>query len=110
MYANAQFHSSIWTIFPFPISESTELRKDLAASMHLMCTFYENVHETISSRLTGTHGNPETKGTHAYNLRKARMTLFSKLSLILNNLKTNSAFSKFQIRVGGRFPSEEYEA
>ena len=75
-----------------------------------MCAYYENVHETVSSRISGTAGNPKIKGTHAYNLEKARLTLFSKLAVILNNLHTNSAFSKFQIRVGGRFPHEEYEA
>jgi hypothetical protein len=28
---------------------------------------------------------------------------------LLNEMRTNSAFSKFQVRVGGRFPKEEYE-
>ncbi|KAK5171787.1 uncharacterized protein LTR77_003423 [Saxophila tyrrhenica] len=101
--------SYIWTIFPFPISESTELRKDLAASLNLMCIFYENVHETVRSRVTGKAGSITKKGTHAYNLEKARTTIFSKLVFVLENLKTNSAFSSFQLRVGGRFPHEEYE-
>ena len=75
-----------------------------------MCNFYENVHETVGARISGIGGNSRTKGTHAYNLEKARLTIFSKLVLVLNNLKTNAAFTKFQIRIGGRFPVEEYEA
>jgi hypothetical protein len=37
------------------------------------------------------------------------VTVFGKLLLLLNEMRTNSAFSKFQVRVGGRFPKEEYE-
>ena len=99
----------IWTIFPYPVSESTELRKDLGASLYLLSNFYSIVHETVRARVTGTDGNARTKGSHAYNLEKARGAVFSKSMLLLNNLATTAEFSRFQIRVGGRFPREEYE-
>ncbi|KAK0315294.1 hypothetical protein LTR82_012621 [Friedmanniomyces endolithicus] len=99
----------IWTIFPFPISESTELRKDIGASLYLLSNFYSIVHETVRARITGTDGDVKVMGTHAYHLEKARDAVFSKSMLLLNNLKTNSQFSKFQLRVGGRFPAAEYE-
>ena len=99
----------IWTIFPFPVSESTELRKDLAVSLNLMSAFYENVHETVHARVTGRGGDVSTKGSHAYNLDKARTTIFSKLIFVISTLNTNSAFSRFQLVVGGRFPHEKYE-
>jgi hypothetical protein len=99
----------IWTIFPYPISESTELRKDLGASLYLMANFYSVLHETVKSRLQGNAGHPETKGTRAYHLEKARVKVFTKLVLLTTTLKANSAFSKFQITLGGQFPREEYE-
>ncbi|KAK5111110.1 hypothetical protein LTR62_005309 [Meristemomyces frigidus] len=99
----------IWTIFPFPVSESTELRKDLGASLYLLSNFYSIVHETVRSRVSGKDGNAKTKGTHAFYLEKARDAVFSKSVFLLNNLNTNAQFSKFQLRVGGRFPREEYE-
>ena len=95
--------------FPYPISESSLLRKDLGASLYLLSNFYSIVHETVQSRVKGTDGDALVKGTHAYNLEKARNTVFSKLLLLLTNLKTNAEFSKFQLRVGGRFPRENYE-
>jgi hypothetical protein len=52
----------IWTIFPFPISESTELRKDLAISLQLMSAYYENVHQTVQSRVKGQAGSKEKRG------------------------------------------------
>ena len=100
---------SIWTVFPFPISESTELRKDVSASLYLICSFYSILHQTIRYRITDEGGDQTKKGTHAYNLEKARMAVFSKLITVLGNLRTNSAFSKFQLRVGGRFPQKEYD-
>lgn len=103
------FVAYVWTVFPFPVSESSELRKDLGASIYLLSNFYSVVHETMAARVKGTDGDARVKGTHAYNLDKARNAVFSKLMLLLNNLKTNAAFSKLQLRVGGRFPREEYE-
>ncbi|KAK3069551.1 hypothetical protein LTR53_012019 [Teratosphaeriaceae sp. CCFEE 6253] len=99
----------IWTIFPFPISESTELRKDLGASLYLLSNFYSIVHETIRARVNGTDGDQKVAGTHAHNLDKARDAVFAKSMMLLNNLKMNSQFSKFQLRLGGRFPAAEYE-
>ncbi len=118
----------IWTVFPFPISESTELRKDLATSLHLMGAYYENVHQGVRAKVSGRGGSREKKGkanhafsgpqasadspgtgTAAYALEKARMNIFSKLTFIIQTLKTNSGFSKFQVRIGGRFPREEYD-
>lgn len=99
-----------WTIFPYPISESTELRKDLGASLYLMANFYSVVHETVQTHIfQHGGGDPNTKGTRAYHLNKARTAVFSKLILLVTNLRMNSAFSKFQVSLGGRFPREEYE-
>ena len=67
------------------------------------------VHETVKIRAANTGGDENIKGTHAYNLAKVRTVTFSKLLLLISNLKMNSAFSKFQLRLGGAFPREEYE-
>ncbi|GAB7358451.1 hypothetical protein MBLNU230_g2515t2 [Neophaeotheca triangularis] len=100
----------VWTIFPYPISESTELRKDVGASLYMLANLYSIVHETVQARVRGMDGAPSFKGTHAYQLEKARSKVFSKLLPLIQEMKTNSQFSIFQLRVGGRFPKEEYEA
>lgn len=99
----------IWTIFPYPVSESTELRKDLGASMYLMGLYYHLGHETTKSAIRDLGGDARVRGTHANHLDAARRTVFSKLVFLLNTLSTNSAFSRYQIPIGGRFPREEYE-
>jgi hypothetical protein len=52
----------IWTVFPYPISESSELRKDLAVALNLMGAYYENSHETIQARVMGRAGRKDQKG------------------------------------------------
>lgn len=107
--AGGLFVAWIWTIFPYPISESSELRKDLGASLYMLANFSSLVHEIVQSRVKGVEGDVRKKGTHGYNLEKARLTVFGKVLSLLNDIRMNSAFSKFQVRVGGKFPREEYE-
>ncbi|KAI7312325.1 hypothetical protein KC315_g12015 [Hortaea werneckii] len=104
------FVAFIWTVFPFPISESSELRKDLGASLYLLSNYYAVTHEAVQARVKGIEGDAAVKGTHAYHLEKASNAVFSKLLLLLTHLKQNKEFSKFQLQVGGRFPREHYEA
>ena len=103
------FVAWIFTIWPYPVTESSELRKDLGASLYMLANFMSIVHEIIISRIEGTDGDVDTKGTHAYNLEKARLAVFGKLLSLVNDMRTNSAFSKFQMALGGQFPREEYE-
>lgn len=107
--AGGLFVAWIWTIFPYPISESSELRKDLGASLYMLANLTSLIHEVVQSRVKGVEGDVRRKGTHAYNLEKARTTVFGKLVALLTNMRANSAFSQFQVRVGGKFPKEEYE-
>lgn len=72
-----------WVLFPYPITENAELRKDLGASLYMLANFYSIVHETVRSRVQGTEGNQKVKGTHAYHLEKARNTVFTKLMVLI---------------------------
>lgn len=69
---------------------------------------YSVVHETVKSRVRHEDGDENVKGTRAYHLEKARTKVFIKLLTLLTNLQQNSGFSKFQLRVGGRFPHDVY--
>lgn len=88
----------IWTIFPYPVSESTELRKDLGGSLYLLANMYSVVHETVTSRVRKVDGDENVKGTRAYHLEKARRAVFIKLLTLITTLEQNSSFSKFQLR------------
>ncbi|KAF2716485.1 hypothetical protein K431DRAFT_316508 [Polychaeton citri CBS 116435] len=107
--AGGLFVAYIWTIFPYPISEGTEMRKDLGAAVYLLANFYAITHETVQSRIKGTDGALAHKTTHVDHLDKARMAAFSKIIALLNQVKENFGFSRFQVRVGGKFPHDQYK-
>lgn len=68
----------IWTVFPYPISEHSELRKDLGASAFLLANLFSNVHETIRSRVAGRYDKVEIKDLmHTTSTRHERRSLSS---------------------------------
>ncbi|KAI8625652.1 hypothetical protein F5Y19DRAFT_262256 [Xylariaceae sp. FL1651] len=98
-----------WTIFPSPVTERTWLRRDLAATLYLLANYFSVINETLKSKLHGTGGDRNIKGTPAYHLAKHRLRLFSKLMLLLPALKQHADFQRWEPTIGGRFPREIYE-
>ncbi|KAH9886131.1 hypothetical protein F4778DRAFT_774114 [Xylariomycetidae sp. FL2044] len=99
----------IWTIFPWPVTERTWLRRDLSATMCLLANYFSVINEILKSRLRGTGGDPTIKGTPAHHLAKHRYRLFGKLTLLLPSLKLHADFQRWEPTIGGRFPREIYE-
>jgi hypothetical protein len=98
----------IWTIFPYPITEHSALRQDLGRAIYLLANFYSIVHETVHSRIRRDEGDLEDEQSPGYKLQKARMKVFSKMSLVITSLKQHLQFLKWEIPVGGKFPKKQY--
>ncbi|KAI1432726.1 hypothetical protein GGR50DRAFT_672751 [Xylaria sp. CBS 124048] len=98
-----------WTIFPSPLSERTSLRRDLAATLHLLANYFSVIHETLKNKHTGTGGDHNLKGTPAYRLAKHRLRLFDKLMLLLPSLQQHLDFQRWEPAIGGKFPRAPYE-
>ncbi|KAH0262671.1 hypothetical protein KCU91_g13251, partial [Aureobasidium melanogenum] len=106
------FVAWVWTVFPYPISEHSELRRNLGSSLYLLANYYSVVVETVKFRVRGDFQelaafdeghNPAKK------LEKIRQTVFSKSVLVLQGLRTHSAFIKYDVPIGGRFPRQNYD-
>lgn len=100
----------IWTFFPYPISEHSVLRQSLGASLYLLANYYSIIHETISGRMRGDEGHYVLKSSAGRKLEKARHKVFSKQMLMLAGLRTYSGFLKWEVPVGGRFPTKQYNS
>jgi hypothetical protein len=97
----------IWTYFPYPITTHSTLRKDLGATLYLIANFYSAVHSTIDMRLhMGVKDRPGDKSSPFYPVEKARRKLFQKCLIMLNSLRDQSNFAKFDPNFGGPFPKE----
>lgn len=99
----------LWTIFPYPVSEHAELRRSLGSSLYLLANYYSVMHETVRARIRGIEDDPTIKGSVSQRLEKARRTIFSKCNLLLSGMRTRTAFIKFDIPLGGKFPKKKYE-
>ncbi|RMZ12781.1 hypothetical protein D0862_02544 [Hortaea werneckii] len=104
------FLAWIWTIFPYPITEHSQLRQGLGRSLYLLANYYSVVHESVRTRLRGGEGDITLKDSPGYQLDKARQKVYSKSSTVLTGLRTQASFVKFDIPIGGKFPRERYQA
>ncbi|KAI7524272.1 hypothetical protein KC316_g18756 [Hortaea werneckii] len=104
------FLAWIWTVFPYPITEHSQLRQGLGRSLYLLANYYSGVHESVRMRLRGGEGDITLKDSPGYKLDKARQKVYSKCSTVLTGLRTQASFVKFDIPIGGKFPRERYQA
>jgi hypothetical protein len=107
--AAGTFVSFIWTIFPFPISDRSWLRRDLGSTLYLLANYYSVVHSTVRSRVSDTEGKEESETSPGRQLEKARYKIFSKLMMILPSLKQHADWQKWEFTIGGKFPRETYD-
>jgi hypothetical protein len=99
----------IWTIFPYPITEHSILRTTMAGGLFILAQYYSVVHETISVRIRQVEGDDSQKDTPGYVLQKHRNQMFSKLVLSIQNLKIYREYIDWEIPIGGRFPTKQYD-
>lgn len=103
------FVAWIFTIFPYPITEHSRLRKNLGSSFYLLANYYSVAHETLKVRLSGKQGDIASKRSPGRRLDKARHKIYTKCNILLSDLRAQSVFVKYDIPVGGKFPAEQYE-
>lgn len=96
------FSAFVWTVFPYPITEATELRKDLGSSMYLMGLYHHLAHESIQGAIESSSSSDNLKDTPSARLQETRNTVLMKLVTMSSQLNANASFSKFQLSVGGR--------
>ncbi|KAL2075689.1 hypothetical protein VTL71DRAFT_632 [Oculimacula yallundae] len=100
----------IWTIFPYPLSDRSWLRKDLGSTLYLLANYYSVVHSTIGARMHGTEGDIALKNSPGKRLEKARHKIFGKLMMLIPSLKQHADWQKWELSIGGKFPRKSYDA
>jgi hypothetical protein len=99
-----------WTVFPYPITEHSALRQQLGSALYLSANYYSIMHEQVLARIRGDAGDEENdKASPAYMLSKAQNKVFAKQMLTLQAMRMHSGFVKFELPLGGKFPTKEYE-
>jgi hypothetical protein len=104
------FIAFIFTIFPFPVSEGSELRRDLGVSLFTLASHYSLVQETVAAQVSGTYGDLSVKTSPGRKLERARVKLMSKHMLLIQTMREQSDFTKWQIPLDAPFPKATYDA
>ncbi|KAH6680428.1 hypothetical protein B0J14DRAFT_470440 [Halenospora varia] len=107
--AGGSFVAFIWTIFPYPISDRSWLRRDLGSTLYLLANYHAIVHSTVGARMHGTEGDMDLKSSPGRRLEKVRHKVFGKLLMLLPSLEQHANWEKWELSIGGKFPRESYE-
>lgn len=95
-----------WTIFPYPLSEHTALRQDLASTLYYLASHHSIVAKTVSNRARGLEPHMATR--NQTELARARLKSFTKLQFLFTHLRQHLRFMKYQVILGGKFPTAQY--
>ena|ERR1700742_4250415 len=78
--------------------------------MYLLANYYSIVHELANARIRGDDDDPDPddKTSPGYRLEKARIKVFSKLTMSITALRAYAGFQKWEVPIGGKFPEAEY--
>ncbi|KAK5203043.1 hypothetical protein LTR41_011230 [Exophiala xenobiotica] len=95
----------VWTVFPYPLSSSSQARKVLGRSLFVLANFYSCVHTTIELWIVRPSGDVQEVSR---SLGAAKDRLFAEEMQLITALRMHSRFSKFDPPLGGKFPTESY--
>ena len=104
------FVAYLWTMFPYPISEHAELRREVAATMGVLARYYSMVRETVQLRTRDGEGNLAHKTSPGYVLEKTRNRTFAQMQMLLTHLHEVNSFTPWQLNIGGAFSHDTYVA
>ncbi|KAK4198060.1 hypothetical protein QBC40DRAFT_96830 [Triangularia verruculosa] len=98
-----------WTIFPFPLTDRTWLRRDLSATLYLVANYFGVISSTLRSNLDDTAGDVDIPGTPAHRLRKVGRKIFGKVMMLVPSMMQHSEWQRWEPTIGGKFPREAYD-
>jgi Fusaric acid resistance protein-like/Aromatic acid exporter family member 2 len=104
------FVAFFWTYIPYPITTHGTLRRELGSTLYLLGNYYSCVHTTAHMRLQdGLNYDESKKNSPMARLAKARMKVFTKLVILLGELRESSNLTRFEPTFGGKFPKQTYD-
>ncbi|KAJ4857298.1 fusaric acid resistance protein-like domain-containing protein [Trichoderma breve] len=81
-----------WTIFPYPLSEHSELRENTAKTMYGLACYYMCIQQTVLAHLHGNFGDIKDKTSPGFHLQAARRRIFHKYQALNTSTKTGYQF------------------
>jgi hypothetical protein len=99
----------IWTVFPYPITQRSQLRKDLGASIYILAKYYACVHAGVVARYQRTEGDSNSPTSLGNLLAKSERQIATEELGLLGTLAAQAEFTTWELKVGGKFPRKKFE-
>lgn len=96
----------VWTVFPYPISARSRIRKMLGRSLFALANFYSYMHATINIWIDEAQNKDQSL---PHSLEETKDKLFVEQMSLLTTLQTHSYFTIYEPAVGGKFPKSTYD-
>ncbi|RDW71622.1 hypothetical protein BP6252_08185 [Coleophoma cylindrospora] len=100
------FVALFWTVFPYPISARSKLRKILGSSLFVLANFYSCMHTTVNVWIG--HVSQEEQ-PDIQKLEVARKSLFSQEMSLITALRMHINFTRYEPTLGGQFPRATHD-
>jgi hypothetical protein len=107
--AGGCFVAFIWTIFPFPLTDRTWLRRELSAALYHLASQFAIISSAIKFNVRGDAGDITKPGTPAHLLYKADSRTSTTTAMLLVSSTQHADWEKWEPTIGGKFPRETYE-
>ena len=85
------------------------MRKNVGSTLYLLAKFHSAMYETVRLRIQEDGLDMKSKEGPARQLDKARNKLFAKSQLLIQSLRSQATFTKWDIAIGGQFPIYQYQ-
>ncbi|KAK9491441.1 hypothetical protein V1508DRAFT_421947 [Lipomyces doorenjongii] len=92
-----------WSIFPLPVTEAAIMRQHMGACTYLLARYNAIISESLLIEKRAL-----VPQLLAQKLQQARLDVLQQVNRHIVKLKASSAFSKWQVTIGGEFPVKAY--
>ena len=98
----------IWTVFPYPITARSKLRKDLGASIYILAKYYSCIHAGVEARYQRTEGDLNSPNSLGSLLAQTESKISTEELGLLGTLAAQAEFTTWELTVGGKFPTKRF--
>lgn len=98
-----------WTLFPYPLSEHSELRHEISKAMYVLANYSICVHQSVAASLHGKGGDVLDPSSLAFHLQATRRRIFRKFQSLTLSTSGYFPFLDWEFSLGGRFPRKSYQ-
>lgn len=102
--------ATIWTLLPYPISETDQVRSNVAACLNLVAKYYTSTYLATRYRLKGgSRGEVNLAMDEIRLLERARHSVKMDIDGRLVSMASQLGFTKWDVQIHNHFPKAQYD-